>query len=200
MVSRQNLAGLLSRMERDGHITVTPDTRDRRSRMVRMTKSGQHVWQVLAQPKICSYYEQILGDFSFSDTTHALHYLLKLLENMKRLDSKQLTNENEDFAGRKRLSIHEDILSKIGDPAAIAAQVSKLLISINHEAIFVVRRLTKNIAEAIAFEHAFEDGDMVEVVRKLGAIIEPMIAWLGGHVSIAVRCDRRFGRKINSDL
>jgi Transcriptional regulators len=96
MVSRQNLAGLLSRMERDGHITVTPDTRDRRSRLVRMTKSGQHVWQVLAQPKIRSYYEQILGDFSISDTTHALHYLLKLLENMKRLDSKQLTNENED--------------------------------------------------------------------------------------------------------
>ena len=96
MVSRQNLAGLLSRMERDGHVTVAPDTRDRRSRIVRMTQSGQHVWQVLAQPKIRAYYEQILADFSISDTTHALHYLLKLLENMKRLDSKQLTNEDED--------------------------------------------------------------------------------------------------------
>jgi DNA-binding MarR family transcriptional regulator len=96
MVSRQNLAGLLSRMERDGHISVSPDTRDRRSRIVRMTKSGQHVWQVLAQPKIRSYYEQILADFSISDTTHALHYLLKLLENMKHLDSKQRTNEDED--------------------------------------------------------------------------------------------------------
>jgi DNA-binding MarR family transcriptional regulator len=95
MVSRQNLAGLLSRMERDGHITVAPDTRDRRSRIVRMTKSGQHVWQVLAQPKIRSYYEQILADFSINDTTHALHYLLKLLENMKRLDSKQLNSEEE---------------------------------------------------------------------------------------------------------
>jgi hypothetical protein len=50
----------------------------------------------LAQPKIRSYYEQILADFSISDTTHALHYLLKLLENMKRLDSKQLTSEDED--------------------------------------------------------------------------------------------------------
>jgi hypothetical protein len=50
----------------------------------------------LAQPKIRSYYEQILGDFSISDTTHALHYLLKLLENMKRLDSKQVTKEDED--------------------------------------------------------------------------------------------------------
>jgi DNA-binding MarR family transcriptional regulator len=96
MVSRQNLAGLLSRMERDGHIAVVPDTRDRRSRIVRMTKSGQHVWHALAQPKIRAYYEQILADFSISDTTHALHYLLKLLENMKRLDSKQLNNEHEE--------------------------------------------------------------------------------------------------------
>jgi DNA-binding MarR family transcriptional regulator len=96
MVSRQNLAGLLGRMERDGHIAVVPDTRDRRSRIVRTTKSGQHVWRVLAQPKIRAYYEQILADFSISDTTHALHYLLKLLENMKRLDSKQLNNEHEE--------------------------------------------------------------------------------------------------------
>ena len=97
MVSRQNLAGLLSRMERDGHISVETDTRDRRSRIVRMTKSGQHVWQVSAQPKIRAYYEQILADFSISDTTHALHYLLKLLENMKRLDSKQLNNEDVEL-------------------------------------------------------------------------------------------------------
>lgn len=96
MVSRQNLAGLLSRMERDGHVAVEPDTRDRRSRVVRMTKSGQHVWHVLAQPKIRSYYEQILADFSINDTTHALHYLLKLLENMKRVDGKQLAEEREN--------------------------------------------------------------------------------------------------------
>ncbi len=52
MVSRQNLAGLISRMERDGHISIASDTRDRRSRIVTMTESGRHVWQVLAQPKI----------------------------------------------------------------------------------------------------------------------------------------------------
>lgn len=96
MVSRQNLTGLLSRMERDGHVVVVPDTRDRRSRIVRMTRSGQHVWRVLAQPKIRAYYEEILGDFSISDTTHALHYLLKLLENMKRLDRRQLGGELDE--------------------------------------------------------------------------------------------------------
>jgi DNA-binding MarR family transcriptional regulator len=96
MVSRQNLAGLISRMERDGHIAVASDTRDRRSRIVRMTKSGQHVWQVLAQPKIRAYYQDILADFSISDTTHALHYLLKLLENMQRVDRRQLNDEDEN--------------------------------------------------------------------------------------------------------
>src|SRR5512137_2941954 len=79
MVSRQNLSGLIGRMERDGHVVIAPDERDRRSRVVRMTDSGRHVWQVLAQPKIRAYYEQILADFSINDVTHTLHYLLKIL-------------------------------------------------------------------------------------------------------------------------
>ena len=87
MVSRQNLSGLLSRMERDEHIGSAPDGRDRRSRLITMTASGREVWLVHAQPKIHEYYEQALADFSISDITHTLHYLLKLLENMKRLDS-----------------------------------------------------------------------------------------------------------------
>ena len=52
-----------------------------------MTDSGSHVWLVQALPKIHAYYEQILGDFSINDVTHTLHYLLKILENMQRLDS-----------------------------------------------------------------------------------------------------------------
>lgn len=86
MVSRQNLSGLVGRMERDGHLAVAPDEGDRRSRVVTMTDSGRHVWQVLAQPKIRAYYEEILGDFSINDVTHTLHYLLKMLKNMQRLD------------------------------------------------------------------------------------------------------------------
>ena len=37
MVSRQNLAGLVGRMERDGHVAIVQDERDRRSRIVMMT-------------------------------------------------------------------------------------------------------------------------------------------------------------------
>ena len=87
MVSRQNLAGLVSRMERDGHVQSAPDGRDRRSRRISMTAHGRHVWQQLAQPKIHRYYEQALADFSTDDMAHALHYLLKLLGNMQRIDA-----------------------------------------------------------------------------------------------------------------
>lgn len=89
MVSRQNLSGVIGRMERDGHVAVVPDPRDRRSRVVTMTDSGRHVWRVLAQPKIRAYYEAVLDDFSVNDTAHLLHYLLKILDNMKRVDAEQ---------------------------------------------------------------------------------------------------------------
>ena len=42
-------------------------------------------------------------------------------------------------------------------------------------------RLAKDFASAIAFEFAYKDGDMVEVVRTQGAVLESMIAWLQRH-------------------
>ncbi|MBB3007672.1 DNA-binding MarR family transcriptional regulator [Cupriavidus alkaliphilus] len=87
MVSRQNLSGLVGRMERDGHVTLAPDGRDRRSRLVRMSEPGREVWLHQAQPKIRQYYEQALDGFSTNDLTHTLHYLLKLLDNMRALDA-----------------------------------------------------------------------------------------------------------------
>lgn len=86
MVSRQNLAGVIGRMERDGHIGVETDEKDRRARLIKMTASGREVWLFKAKPKIHAYYEQALDEFSMGDITHTLHYLLKLLENMQRLD------------------------------------------------------------------------------------------------------------------
>ena len=86
MVSRQNLSGLITGMTRDGHIAMSTDGRDRRSRLVVMTESGRHVWMDQAQPKIKAYYEQVLQDFSMGDMAHTLHYFLKLLDNMERID------------------------------------------------------------------------------------------------------------------
>ncbi|WP_091999488.1 MarR family transcriptional regulator [Paraburkholderia lycopersici] len=95
MVSRQNLSGLISRMERDGHVSTRADTRDRRSRLVCMTGPGRKLWAQQAVPKIQAYYEDVLGNFSSDDMTHALHYLLKLLENMKRIDEGDRAAEDE---------------------------------------------------------------------------------------------------------
>lgn len=86
MVSRQNLSGLITRMTRDGHIEMSTDGRDRRSRLVVMTDTGRHVWLDQAQPKIKAYYEQALQDFSMGDMAHTLHYFLKLLDNMEKID------------------------------------------------------------------------------------------------------------------
>lgn len=87
MVSRQNLSGLIGRMERDGHLASAPDGQDRRARRITMTPFGLRVWTVLAQPKIEAYYARALEGFSVDDMTHAIHYLLKLLDNMERLDT-----------------------------------------------------------------------------------------------------------------
>ena len=95
MVSRQNLSGLIGRMERDGHVAIAPDEQDRRSRVVTMTTSGRHVWQAQALPKIRAYYEEILVDFSVNDASHMLHYLLKMLENMQRVDREWIGSTHE---------------------------------------------------------------------------------------------------------
>jgi DNA-binding MarR family transcriptional regulator len=73
-------------MERDGHLKTAPDGKDRRSTLVTMTRSGRRVWTDEARPKIDAYYGKALDGFSMEDVTHTLHYLLKLLDNMKRLD------------------------------------------------------------------------------------------------------------------
>ncbi len=86
MVSRQNLSGVLQRLERDGHVGSAPDGRDRRSRLVTLTASGRRLWQQRAMPKIEAYYASALEGFSTQDMTHTLHYLLKMLANMQRLD------------------------------------------------------------------------------------------------------------------
>jgi DNA-binding MarR family transcriptional regulator len=96
MVSRQNLSGLISRMERDGHLGSAPDGRDRRSRRITMTDSGRGVWVNEAQPNIRRYYGQVLADFSVGDMAHTLHYLLKLLDNMQRLDGEGAASGEDD--------------------------------------------------------------------------------------------------------
>ncbi|WP_298281027.1 MarR family winged helix-turn-helix transcriptional regulator [Acidocella sp.] len=95
MVSRQNLSGVLKRMEAAGHLQIVPDSRDRRSRIVQITAAGRAVWAGSAQPKIAAYYEQALEDFSLSDMSHTLHYFMKLLDNMQEIDAAQGGGDDE---------------------------------------------------------------------------------------------------------
>lgn len=87
MVSRQNLSGLVGRMERDGHVALGADPVDGRARRIRMTRMGQQVWEQETQALIRRYYGQALADFSVGDMAHLLHYLLKLLGNMQAIDA-----------------------------------------------------------------------------------------------------------------
>ncbi|EER59026.1 transcriptional regulator, MarR family [Acidovorax delafieldii 2AN] len=116
MVSRQNLSGLISRMERDGHLGSAPDGRDRRSRRITMTDSGRGVWVNEAQPNIRRYYGQVLADFSVGDMAHTLHYLLKLLDNMQRLDGEGAASGEDDA--------EEAVGAKPARPALAAARRS----------------------------------------------------------------------------
>ena len=95
MVSRQNLSGLIRRMERNGYLAIKADGRDHRSRLITMTDYGRRVWQVQALPKIRDYYGKILADFSVNDIAHTLHYLLKMLEQMSRLDLEGRSTKRE---------------------------------------------------------------------------------------------------------
>ena len=96
MVSRQNLSGVIGRMERAGHLRCESDPEDRRSRLVQLTPAGRLLWQTQALPKIHAYYDQVLDGFSINDGAHALHYLLKILHNMQRIDT---PGTDEDAAG-----------------------------------------------------------------------------------------------------
>jgi DNA-binding MarR family transcriptional regulator len=86
MVSRQNLSGVLTRMMQAGHLQMATDSSNRRAKLITLTPQGRKVWSEDALPKIHHYYDAVLEDFSSSDMTHTLHYLLKLLENMKKVD------------------------------------------------------------------------------------------------------------------
>ena len=44
LMSRQNLAGLLERLERDGYIERIISKEDRRSRKVKLTTKGDELW------------------------------------------------------------------------------------------------------------------------------------------------------------
>jgi len=84
----------------------------------------------------------------------------------------------DDIADDLEVRIHEDALMQHEDPAAIATEVSKLLDGLGPEHIFVVHRIAKHIAATIRKEHGYRQSDMVSVIQRLGAALQPLNDWL----------------------
>ncbi|CAB3929451.1 MarR family winged helix-turn-helix transcriptional regulator [Achromobacter insolitus] len=84
VVSRQNLDGVLKRLERDQHARRIADTEDRRARKVLLTEKGREYWDSL-QPRIYQFYSQALANFRFDDKVALLHFLNKLNEDMAKV-------------------------------------------------------------------------------------------------------------------
>lgn len=88
MVSRQNLTGVLSRMEERGLIERIKSQTDSRSRLIRLTPEGWRRWQEM-QGDITGFYDGAMKDLSNSDLIHALHYLDQMRRNMDEVDKAQ---------------------------------------------------------------------------------------------------------------
>ena len=85
-VSRQSLAGVIGRLEDDGLVVSEQDPFDGRSRRYRLTALGRQHWHERALPRIGDYYEEAVAGLSVEDMSHALHYLVRLLDNMTAID------------------------------------------------------------------------------------------------------------------
>lgn len=89
MVSRQNLAGVLSRLEALGFTERAVAENDNRSRLIRLTAKGRSLWDENMRPVIADYYDHTLSGFSTEDKINMIHYLDKMLRKMRDIDPDQ---------------------------------------------------------------------------------------------------------------
>ena len=88
-VSRQSLSGITKRLEEDGLIESAADTSDGRSRLFRLTNHGRTTFEEEATPLIEQFYDMAASGLTVEGLSHALHYIMVLLENMEALDEDQ---------------------------------------------------------------------------------------------------------------
>lgn len=88
MVSRQNLTGVLSRLEVRGLIERVSDPQDNRSRLIKLTPAGWERWNAM-QPDIADFYQKMMQHMSNNDMIHVLHCLDVLRQNMVDLGDEQ---------------------------------------------------------------------------------------------------------------
>ncbi len=81
VVSRQNLDGVLKRLERDGLVERVADAEDKRARVVKLTRQGMAFWTDLRE-RIFQFYDQAVSGFRFDDRVALAHYLNALQEQL----------------------------------------------------------------------------------------------------------------------
>jgi MarR family transcriptional regulator, organic hydroperoxide resistance regulator len=84
-LSRQNMTGVLSRLEDRGAISRRVDPDDQRARLIYLTPTGRALWETI-MPLIGEFYGEALSGFSEDDRISFVHYLNKLQEAMLQMD------------------------------------------------------------------------------------------------------------------
>jgi len=84
VVSRQNLDGVLKRLERDGLVEKVADSKDGRARVVKLTPDGFAFWNELRE-RIFQFYDQAVSGFRFDDRVALAHYLNALQGSLSKV-------------------------------------------------------------------------------------------------------------------
>lgn len=88
-VSRQNLDGVLKRLERDQLVQRKINMDDRRSKIVSLSCEGQLLWKNL-QDNIALFYQQALSDLPFDDLLSLVHLLNKVHTGLDQISISSL--------------------------------------------------------------------------------------------------------------
>ena len=88
LVSRQNLTGLLSRLEKQGLTERSRDSADGRSRRIKLSAKGRTLWRDQLVPEIVAYYKEALAGIPEGEQARFLTLLGQLLDNLKALDER----------------------------------------------------------------------------------------------------------------
>lgn len=92
-VTRQNLTVVVRRLESQGHVERSIGEDDKRSRRIRLTRSGRALWQRKLLPTIHTYYDDALDGLSFNDEVSLLHLLNRLFQNLSAMDASHGSEE-----------------------------------------------------------------------------------------------------------
>jgi DNA-binding MarR family transcriptional regulator len=99
VVSRQNLDGVLKRLERDGLVERVTDPEDKRARVVKLTPEGFAFWKELRE-RIFQFYDQAVSGFKFDDRVALAHYLNALQRLLTTVSLEQPRRERKK--GKRR--------------------------------------------------------------------------------------------------